>query len=111
MTQNIPKLMKHYEAEEKQLLIDTAKKYAQLTEYNNHTEALLVLAEYAKKAHNIKGGEFIYKAIEAIKGIIAIERLYNHMPDHLYSIKRETEKKVASLLTDEEKEFIYSYEV
>lgn len=83
-----------------QLKIAVAKVQAQ-THDNDHTGAILTMAEYVARKHNQLDG--VSSLVKAANSVIELHKFYGHMPSHLNQIRDEVSANCEMLMSDEEK--------
>ena len=84
----------------------TAKKLAQLTDENLHSEAVTLLAKYAAAKHNTLTG--VDKLFKAAKGVGAINDLQGHVTDELNTVRRNVMDMCFNLLNEDERTLFYN---
>ena len=71
-----------------------------MTDENDHTGAIAVMAQYVTKKH--KGREGVEILIAAAGAVATLHSFYGHMPTHLNIARDEVAERIESFMTPEE---------
>ncbi len=70
------------------------------TDLNDHTGAIVLMAQYVAKKHNrLEGVDKLFKSAQAVE---TLHDFYGHMPDYLNKIRDEVAARCESFMTEGE---------
>ncbi len=70
------------------------------TDINDHTGAIVLMAQYVAKKHNRLEG--VDKLIKSAQAVETLHDFYGHMPDYLNKIRNEVAARCESFMIDGE---------
>ena len=86
------------------ILSDYVSAVQHATDENDHTGAIVLMAQYTAKKHNQLEG--VDKLIKSAMAVETLHDFYGHMPDYLNTIRDEVALRIESFLNaDETKAF------
>lgn len=85
-----------------QLLNDYVSAVKNATEINDHTGAIVIMAQYVAKKHNQLEG--VDKLIKYAQAVETLHDFYGHMPASLNEIRDEVGDRIESFLSADEKQ-------
>ncbi len=82
------------------LLNDYVEIVQRMTDENDHTGAIVVMAQYVTKKHNRMEG--VDKLVKSAQAVETLHDFYGHMPDYLNKIRDEVAARCESFMSAEE---------
>lgn len=88
------------------ILNDYVTAVQRATDENDHTGAIVLMAQFAAKKHNqLAGVDALIKSAQAVE---TLQSFYGHMPDYLNTIRNDVAARIESFLFDDEKQAFHN---
>lgn len=84
------------------MLNDYVELVQRATQNNDHTGAIILMAQYAAKKHSQLEG--VYALVKSAYAVETLHGFYGHMPAYLNQIRDEVGDRIESFLSADEKQ-------